>query len=446
MRLSQIILTGAVLAFLSSPAISAKDDQDTVKFPAPGKNWSLLIDLPGFKREKGMGQYMGSHPETNVTVSIFLEPAAQPGDSTVCRDYYLNKLKASPAKMDDLATSEKGDMAISQYMIKEMMGLPMDQQHLNAYISKDGIWIDIHLSKMNWQEESDRPAFDAILDSVRFEEKARPDPGQFQEVAFKTEDGFELKGAYFPPQPAAGSGKKPGCIILLHMLGGQRQDWDAFIPELTKAGYAILALDLRGHGQSTTKGDKTVEIRQLPEKELDGFCAKMPLDLKAAEKFLKENKDINAARICIIGASIGANLAWNHASGSPAVKGLVLLSPGLDYLGVKTMDAMQKNIKLATLAVAGKADQDSANCVKELEQLLLKTAKAGKMKREDLPIRTEIFQEALLQRDDGNVTGKDGKKYLVGHGTGLFLIESIALPKLIMDWLAKNFPAIPGKK
>jgi hypothetical protein len=270
-----------------------------------------------------MGQYAGENKETNINLSIFLEPAAQPGDSTVCRDYYLKRLEASPVKKDDPETSEKGDLAISQYMVKEMMGLPMDQRHLNAYISRDDIWIDIHISKIRWEEEPDRPAFDAILDSVRFEEKAAPAQAQGQEVFFKTEDGFELKAGYFPPKPAPTQGKKPGCIILLHMLGGQRQDWDAFVPDLTQAGYAVLALDLRGHGQSTAQGDKTVEIRKLPEKELNKFCAKMPLDLKAAEKFLKENKDINASRICIIGASIGANLAWNHASNSPTVKSLV---------------------------------------------------------------------------------------------------------------------------
>jgi hypothetical protein len=61
-------------------------------------------------------------------------------------------------------------MAIFEYTMAEVGGLPLNQKHLNAYIARDGIWIDIHLSKVRWQE-TDMPAFEAILNSVRFDNK-----------------------------------------------------------------------------------------------------------------------------------------------------------------------------------------------------------------------------------------------------------------------------------
>ena len=62
-------------------------------------------------------------------------------------------------------------------------------------------------------------------------------------VRLKTEDGAQLEGDEWLPsegdRPAAG-------ILLLHGAGGTRKAWGDFPATLARAGYRVLAIDLRG--------------------------------------------------------------------------------------------------------------------------------------------------------------------------------------------------------
>lgn len=118
------------------------------------------------------------------------------------------------------------------------------------------------------------------------------------------------------------------AVILVHMLGKDRNDWKYFAKNLNNAGITAIAIDLRGHGESPGNWINFNE-QQFND---------MVYDLKAARKKLdKERKDI----IGIIGASIGANLALKYAAEDKEIKTLILLSPGIDYKSVST----EENIK-----------------------------------------------------------------------------------------------------
>ncbi len=45
------------------------------------------------------------------------------------------------------------------------------------------------------------------------------------------------------------------AVLLMHMYGGRRTDWRALIPALTGAGYRVIAVDLRGHGETGGSND-----------------------------------------------------------------------------------------------------------------------------------------------------------------------------------------------
>ena len=57
-----------------------------------------------------------------------------------------------------------------------------------------------------------------------------------------------------------------------------------------------------------------------------------------------EKQGIDLEKIGIIGASIGANLAIEYLFKKIFIKTAILLSPGLDYRGIKTIE-IAKNIK-----------------------------------------------------------------------------------------------------
>lgn len=140
---------------------------------------------------------------------------------------------------------------------------------------------------------------------------------QFKEVEFTTKDVIKISASIQFPKDQ--STKLP-AIILIHQGGSSRNEWME-IPltnALVENGYVVLAYDIRLHGTSGKDG-KFADLYDNPNRA--------PLDLQAAISFLKKNKKIDASRIGIIGASIGANLATVAAAeDNYGVKSVVVLS------------------------------------------------------------------------------------------------------------------------
>ena len=151
------------------------------------------------------------------------------------------------------------------------------------------------------------------------------DAVRFETAGFLTEDGFEITGSFY-----RGTGLP---VLLLHELGRDRGRWREFGEELAERNYTVLALDFRGHGQSVYREGERVEWTAFE----DWLAAVR--DIRAAKGFL-EKSGVGMERYAIVGASIGANLGLRWAAGDPAVTGVALLSPGLDYRGVTVMDAL----------------------------------------------------------------------------------------------------------
>jgi hypothetical protein len=66
------------------------------------------------------------------------------------------------------------------------------------------------------------------------------------------------------------------------------------------------------------------------------------------------------------GASIGANLALLDAAEDPGVMSIALLSPGLDYRGLRTEAAMKKYGGRSALLVGSTKDPYAERSIKEL--------------------------------------------------------------------------------
>src|SRR5262245_29293472 len=72
--------------------------------------------------------------------------------------------------------------------------------------------------------------------------------GTPQEVSFDAVDEIELRGTYYPSDKGAAA----PSAILLHELGGDRKQpgWSELARALQGKGFAVLAFDFRGHGDS----------------------------------------------------------------------------------------------------------------------------------------------------------------------------------------------------
>jgi pimeloyl-ACP methyl ester carboxylesterase len=211
-------------------------------------------------------------------------------------------------------------------------------------------------------------------------------------VAFTTSDGWEIYATYWD----VGEGKP--AAILLHMLIADRHSYDDFGAKLAAAGFNVLALDSRGHGDSLKKNGKT---RRYTEFDDEGHKSSVK-DVAAAKDFLAQ-KGADTSKLVVVGASIGANFALNYGADDADVRAVVLLSPGLKYHGVDTVAAMAKYGDRPAYLVASEEDGYSADSIGKLH---------------------EIAPGAEFKMFEG-----------AGHGTKIFRAEP-AFEGTLVDWLA----------
>lgn len=145
-------------------------------------------------------------------------------------------------------------------------------------------------------------------------------------VSFKSADGCALEAFYLAP--SSGS----YVFINAHGLGSDKNEWGPFQEALQKRGLGYLTPDLRGHGSSLNCAGKEVSYRTFTRADWN----KVSGDIEAAAAWLRKKKTVSS-KMVFCGASIGANLALKAAAeGVLKPAAVLLLSPGLDYAGVKT--------------------------------------------------------------------------------------------------------------
>lgn len=210
-------------------------------------------------------------------------------------------------------------------------------------------------------------------------------------VSFRTDDGVTLAGTWYEP-----SARQAPAVVLVHMLGRTRHDWDALATFLSSQGFGVLAFDLRGHGES--QGSRPA----------DDQYSEFVKDLAAARHYAVTRPDVLPARLAFVGASIGANLAVLQAAQAPGVAGIALLSPSTDYRGLRIEAAFRK-YGGRTLLVASDDDPYSLRSTREL----IKAAGGPNALRETLTVTA------------------------AGHGTTM-LTRAPDLPRALADWLRRT--------
>src|SRR5262244_3513137 len=108
---------------------------------------------------------------------------------------------------------------------------------------------------------------------------------QAQRVVCPSDDGVEIVGSFYAPHD-----RNAPALVLVHQLGATHAEWEPLITALrADRDYAILAIDLRGHGESTrTKDGHTLDWQKFTEADWH----KLPQDVHAAFDWLRGHKSI----------------------------------------------------------------------------------------------------------------------------------------------------------
>ncbi len=229
-------------------------------------------------------------------------------------------------------------------------------------------------------------------------QRNRPIPPP-ENVTLTTDDGVQLQITYY----ASGEGKEAPVVVMLPDYKGSRAIFAPLARRLQapdddgdQVSYAVVTVDLRGHGESTRQifMDGSEQVLDAAKLNKDDFLAMVALDMKAVRKFLlakNDAGDLNLNKLCLLGTGLGASVAANWAATDWAwpplaigkqgqdVKSLVLISPRWKSHGLSMQDVLRpgpykEEFKryVAWMLIFGeetlRAKNDSGRIFKQLER------------------------------------------------------------------------------
>lgn len=127
------------------------------------------------------------------------------------------------------------------------------------------------------------------------------------------------EGGGFPEPPGAGNG--PPAVLLVHGYTADRAGMSVLARRLANAGYGVLAIDVRGHGQNARPFARDAEGANLFE------------DLSVAAEWLRASSWVDGTRLAVVGHSMGAGAALRFAERDVGVDAAILISGGAWLLG-----------------------------------------------------------------------------------------------------------------
>lgn len=190
-------------------------------------------------------------------------------------------------------------------------------------------------------------------------------------------------------------------VILLHSRQGDSRVWtNGFADELWKEGFAVIAVDLRKHGESKmeTVSGASSDVGDLTP---DDYKRMVALDLETVKKFIFEEhqkKNLNMRKTGIVAPEMSAPVALNFASldwnkvpyddaPTPAmrtprgqdIRALVLISPESSVRGLNSAMAIRNlrnpAMNIGFLFCMGTKDQRDRGNTKKLYQQVLGRSK-----------------------------------------------------------------------
>ncbi len=121
---------------------------------------------------------------------------------------------------------------------------------------------------------------------------------------------YKLAGLFYLPKSASAQKPAPG-VIVCHGLGSKKENHLGFAEYIAEQGFAALAFDWRGHGESAGNLDDHAHD-----------------DVTAAIAYLSRRPEVDRNRLAVRGASMGAFLALLAAAQDARLKAVVAVATG----------------------------------------------------------------------------------------------------------------------
>ena len=160
-------------------------------------------------------------------------------------------------------------------------------------------------------------------------------------LRYRASDGVRLVGLEL--------GRGPRGVVLAHGYGGNFCEWVGTARRLSRAGYRVLAFDVRNHGSSAS-------VSQEARYRIDR-------DVASSAALLRRR---GARTIVLMGSSMGASAVIAGAAvTSPRVDGVISLSSPATFV-LLDVEASARRVTSPTIFVAGEFDRDFAADARKL--------------------------------------------------------------------------------
>ncbi|TWT78032.1 Alpha/beta hydrolase family protein [Posidoniimonas polymericola] len=254
-----------------------------------------------------------------------------------------------------------------------------------------------------------------------------------------TKDGVELHITYYP----SGAGKRAVPVVIIHDLKETRQSysdlakslWQPTGPDGQPTGspgdkFAVITVDLRGHGESVSQSLRG-RTRELSAAKLRGgdYVAMVTQDMEAVRRFLVTQNDagkLNLNALSVVGVGLGAAVGMNWTAADWAapplatgkqgqdVKSLVMVSPRWkeDLPVVKAVQQPGLRREVAVLMMYGSKDRRVNADVERIDKQL-----ARDRTKSDTP--GERFPDLMKAGVDTDLQGAEWLKQAGEKGVGL---------------------------
>lgn len=232
-----------------------------------------------------------------------------------------------------------------------------------------------------------------------------------------TKDGVPITAYYFPSD----KGKDAIPVMIVHEWKGQAAPYLKLCKALSKAGFAAMVVEYRGHGNSKKYRDRAgveqaFNITTMGRRDADAIVR---YDLEEAKQFLKAENNagrLNLNALCMIGVEEGAILAgywaardWEIPSvgrmkQGQDVKALVYVSPekNLHGLAMSTPITEPNLLALPTMIVAGQSSAQGSEAERmgnRLETVKKRFNRGTAVGFEMILPKTSLSGAALLNED-----------------------------------------------
>ncbi|MGE4158054.1 MAG: alpha/beta hydrolase [Planctomycetota bacterium] len=210
-----------------------------------------------------------------------------------------------------------------------------------------------------------------------------PEGSKSWDVAVATKDGKSLRCRFLQPV-----GEAPvmdaRAVILVHDFGGRPENWGELPSLLADEGFAVLVLELRGHGDTPVGKEHWTRFEKAE-------VASMTADIEAGRVWLQQQKKVHVRKVAVVAARVSSILALKAMKDDKDLLAAYLLSPGLSYRGVEVDSALEGIAPRPVFMTAAAEDKKSCESMKSFESA---GAKSRVLDAEESP---DDFGTALLK-------------------------------------------------